>query len=317
MILVTGGAGYIGSHFVLACQDAGLPCVVLDDLSTGSRASVPPDVPFVRGDIADAGVLGRLFRDWPVTAVVHLAASISVPESIAAPELYWSNNAAKTLALLSACRAQGVEQVVFASTAAVYGMPATDHVFETDRPQPISPYGRSKLASEWLLEDLSRAGMMRTASLRFFNVAGSDPAGRARGGAPTARHLIAEVRRVAMGERSHLEIYGVDYDTRDGTCIRDFIHVTDLCRALLVSHRALAEGHSGLTLNVGTGTGISVGEIVAAASGYLGRALPQVIQGRRPGDIPSLVAEAGRLKEFGWIPQHSAPEDIIRTALAA
>lgn len=315
MILVTGGAGYIGSHFVWACRDAGIKAAVVDDLSTGSRAALPTDTPFLLGDVGDATTLEYAFTRWPIETVVHFAAKISVPGSFDDPAGYYRTNMAASSRLIDASLHFGVQNFLFSSTAAVYAPTEAASVCEESLVGPISPYGRSKLAAEWMLADVAAGNSMRTASLRYFNVAGGDPAGRAPPGSPSAQNLIAKVCRVAAGVDPLLEIFGDDYNTRDGTCVRDFIHVSDLCNAHLVTLRALKQGQTGLVLNCGTGVGVTVREVLESACRNTGAAISHRYSARRPADIASVVAQADRIQALGWQPKFSSAEMILRTAL--
>ena len=261
-VLVTGGAGYIGSHVVLALRDRGRPCVVVDDLSTGSRSLVPPDVELVSGDVGDAALIGRLIEQHKITSIVHLAASTSVPDSISQPLLYYANNTAKTCTLLQAAIEHGVAEFVLSSTAAVYGTPQTQMVDEDAPLNPLSPYGASKLMAETILRDAGSAYGLRFCILRYFNVAGADPALRA--GQLESGALIKLAAQAALGQRPEFKIFGTDYATPDGSCIRDFIHVADLAAAHVSALDYLAQGGASTTLNCGYGRGYSVLEIVSA-----------------------------------------------------
>ena len=316
MILVTGGAGYVGSHVVLACLDAGRQVAVLDDLSTGHADAVPDGVPFYWGDCGDTDLIARIWRERDIRFVVHLAARTVVPESVADPLGYYAANAGRTRALLSFLSRHRPDGLVFSSTAAVYGVPPAPLVDETAPLRPVSPYGRSKLICEWMIEDAARAHGLRAIALRFFNVAGADPAGRAGQRTPGATHLLKRVCEVAAGRRPVLEICGTDYDTPDGTCIRDFIHVSDLARAHLAALDLLGAGGTPETLNCGYGTGISVAQAARAAGRITGRTLPVSHGPRRPGDVPAIVADSSRLKRvLDWTPRHQGIEEILGSAL--
>lgn len=317
MILVTGGAGYIGSHFVLACLDNRRSVVVLDDLSTGFRDAVPPDVPFVHGDFGDKAILDRITRAYDISAIVHFAGRVIVEESITDPLQYYDINTARTRTLLAHCVLHEINEVVFSSTAAVYGPPLQRCVPETAPTRPISPYGRSKLMVEWMLDDLSHASDLRFVALRYFNVAGADPAGRAGLRTLNATHLLKRICEVAAGHLPHLDVYGRDYDTPDGTCIRDFIHVSDLASAHLHALDYLSFGNASTVLNCGYGTGISVRDAIGTMSDLLGHELPHQYCARRPGDIPAIIADVGLLHAtLDWVPQFNALEPLLRTALA-
>jgi len=315
-VLITGGAGYIGSHTVLACRDAGYPVVVLDNLSKGQRRLVPEDVPFFQGDVGDPKMLAEIISRQDIAAVVHFAADVVVPESVAAPLSYYLNNTCKTRSLLQACVDHGVSQIVFSSTAAVYGQPDAIPVGEDAPTRPANPYGTSKLMSEWMLRDASVAHGLRHVILRYFNVAGADPQGRTGQATPEATHLIKVACETACGKRGALEIYGDDYDTADGTCIRDFIHVSDLARAHVSALEHLGKGGDSLTLNCGYGRGYSVREVLEGLERLTGKPLPARLAARRAGDVAALVADASRLREvLGWVPQHDDLDFILKTAL--
>ena len=316
-VLVTGGAGYIGSHVVLALREAGYPVAVLDDLSTGRRAAVPADVPLIEGDAGCAATARRAIADHGAAAAVHLAGSVSVPESVADPLLYWRNNAGAGAAFLQACIAGGVRRLVFSSTAAVYGAPRASPVPEDAPTAPISPYGASKLAVEWMLRDAASAHDFRYAALRYFNVAGADPDGRAGQSAPGADHLVKAACETALGARDRLVVFGADYPTADGTCVRDYVHVSDLARAHVAALRRLEAGSGSLTLNCGYGRGFSVREVVAAVRMAAGAPFEVRDGPRRPGDPSALVADARRIREaLDWTPRHDDLDVIVRTALA-
>ena len=315
-VLVTGGAGYIGSHVVLALREAGYPVVVLDDLSTGYRVEAFADVPFVEGDVGSVDAVGRVIAEHRVGAAIHLAGSISVPESIGDPLLYWRNNAGASANLVSACLARGVRWFVFSSTAAVYGIPRTVPVSEDALTAPISPYGRSKLAVEWMLRDTAAVHDFCYAALRYFNVAGADPDGRT-GQRKGSRHLIKAACEAALGMRDRLVVFGTDYETADGTCVRDYIHVSDLARAHVAALRHLEGGGGSLVLNCGYGREVSVREAVEAVRVASNSPFEVQDRPRRAGDPPVLVADARRIREMlNWTPRHDDLGVIVRTALA-
>ncbi len=316
-VLVTGGAGYVGSHAVLALLDAGVEVAVLDDLSTGVREAVPPGVPFVRGSTGDAALLREALRRHRPAAVLHFAASLVVPESVAKPLDYWRNNVANTLVLAQACVEAGVRRLVFSSTAAVYGVPASPLVDEDTPCAPINPYGASKLAAERALADAGAAHGLSTVVLRYFNVAGADPAGRAGQRRPGATHLVKVACEAALGHRREVSVFGADYPTPDGTGVRDYIHVTDLARAHVEALRHLMMGGGSLTLNCGYGRGHSVLEVLRAVERASGRPVPARFAPRRLGDPPALVARADRVREaLGWRPAFDDLDRIVRSALA-
>ncbi|MDF2764194.1 MAG: galE [Rhodospirillales bacterium] len=314
--LVTGGAGYIGSHVAWALADAGWRVIVLDDLSTGRRALVPPSATFVQGSSGDGSLLRRLLPEERVSAVLHFAGSIVVPESVSDPIAYYRNNLCGSIELIDACIACGVKRIVFSSTAAVYGDPDAVPIPEDAPTRPLNPYGQSKLMVEQVLKDADRAHGLSHVALRYFNVAGADPAGRTGQAGPKATHLIKVACEVAVGSRDGMDVYGTDYETPDGTCIRDYIHVSDLADAHLKALDHLMGGGQSLTLNCGYGRGFSVREVLAMVEEVAGRRLPVRESPRRPGDSPRLVAEPGALKELlGWQPRHDDLRTIVSTAL--
>jgi UDP-glucose 4-epimerase len=315
-VLVTGGAGYIGSHVVRQLRAAGTAVVVLDDLSTGFREAVL-DAPLVVGNTGDAKIVDGVLREYRVDAVMHFAARTIVPESVADPLRYYGNNTCATRNLLECCVRNGVRRVVFSSTAAVYGPTADGKASEDTPTQPISPYGSSKLMSEWMLRDLDANGSLRHVILRYFNVAGCDPGGRI-GLSTRASTLLFKVAcEVATGKREHLAIFGTDYATPDGTGIRDFIHVEDLADAHLRALDHLRGDGDSMTLNCGYGHGYSVREVIAAVERAAGGSLSVIEQPRRSGDIPALVADARRIRDvLGWLPRYDNLDVIARTALA-
>ncbi len=316
-ILVTGGAGYIGSHMVLALRDAGEAVVVLDDLSTGHAWAVAEGAQLVTGDVGDIALLRRLMAEHEVTAIIHFAGSIVVPESLVDPLGYYLNNTVKSRALLEAAVAEGVPHFIFSSTAAVYGMPEDNPVYETARLAPISPYGTSKMMTEMMLADVARAHDLSYVALRYFNVAGADPEGRSGQSTPAATHLIKVACQTALGQRPHLEIYGTDYPTPDGTCIRDYIHVTDLVAAHSRALAYLREGGASVVLNCGYGQGYSVRQVVESVKRVSGVDFPVRETDRRPGDPAALVAGADAIREtLGWTPQWNDLDTIVRHAFA-
>ena len=316
-ILITGGAGYIGSHMVYAALERGDEAVVLDNLSTGVRAHVAEKAIFHQGHCGDQAVLRRLFSYYRITAVVHFAGSIVVPESVEKPLAYYQNNTAASRNLIEACVESGVKNFIFSSTAAVYGMPETNPVTEEMHLSPINPYGRSKLMTEWMLEDASRAHDFRYVALRYFNVAGGDPKGRTGQSTPRATHLIKRACQVALGRLPHLDIFGTDFPTKDGTGVRDYIHVSDLVAAHALALDHLEKGGQSLTLNCGYGHGFSVREVVDTVSKVAGHKIPTKEAPRRAGDSAELVADSTKLKRrFSWKPMHDDLEEIVSTALA-
>jgi UDP-glucose 4-epimerase len=314
-VLVTGGAGYIGSHVVRQLGEAGERLVVLDNLSTGFRESVLYG-DFIEGDTGDRALVSRILHDCSVDSVLHFAAHTVVPESVENPLKYYGNNTCCTRNLLECCRQAGVRHFIFSSTAAVYGMPA-DGLAREDTPlNPINPYGSSKLMSEQMLRDLSRATDLGHVALRYFNVAGSDPEGRIGQSTPKATLLIKVACEAAVGKRSEVSIFGTDYPTPDGTGVRDYIHVEDLADAHLQALNHLRGGGESATLNCGYGHGYSVREVLDMVEKVNGQKLAIREEPRRPGDPPSLVADAGRMRKlFNWQPRYDDLETIVRTAL--
>jgi len=315
-ILITGGAGYIGSHVTLQLRERGERVVVLDNLSSGFRAAVL-DAELVVGDVGDTALVSDLLKRQAVDAVMHFAAHTVVPESVRDPLKYYGNNTCATRSLLSACAAAGVRHFVFSSTAAVYGMPDSGVADEDTATRPINPYGSSKLMSETMLRDLCATTSMRNVILRYFNVAGSDPAGRIGQSTRDATLLIKVACEHAVGKRDQLAIFGTDYPTPDGTCVRDYIHVDDLASAHLRALDHLRDGGASLTLNCGYGHGYSVREVLEAVSRVAGRELNVVEQPRREGDPPMLIARSERLRSIlGWQQRHDDLDFIVRTALS-
>jgi len=312
-VLVTGGAGYIGSHAVRELRDAGHAVTVLDDLSAGRRAAVPRDVTLMEGDLADPGTLSRALEG--AEAVVHFAGLISVGESTRRPLRYHQHNTGKGLALLGAMEERGVRRLIFSSTCATYGMPVRVPIDE-DHPQaPINPYGRTKLAFEGALRDVAGAGALRAVALRYFNAAGCHPDGTLGEDHQPEEHLIPLAIDAALGRRPGLVVNGEDYDTPDGTCIRDFIHVQDLARAHVVALQALADGDPFRAFNLGTATGHSVREVLRSVERVGGRKIPTTGGARRPGDPPRLVASADRIRrELGFQPKTVELDAIVESA---
>lgn len=313
-IFVTGGAGYIGSHVVKALGEAGYDVLVFDNLSTGHAWAVLFG-DLVRGDLADRAQLDDAVRRFRPDGVIHFAASIRVEESMWNPLLYYRNNVIHTLNLLDVLSLHKIEYFLYSSSAAVYGIPARVPAKEASPLRPINPYGASKAMIEQALMDLNRAEGTSYAALRYFNVAGADPQGRIGQAYAEATHLITRALKTAKGEFAKLTIYGTDYPTPDGTCIRDYIHVDDLAQAHLRALEYLAAGGEADVMNCGYGHGFSVREVVAAAKAVTGVDFPVETAGRRPGDPPELVADSRRLREkTGWTPRHDDLSFIIRTA---
>ncbi len=315
-ILVTGGAGYIGSHMVLKLLELGEEVVVVDNLSTGRRELVPAAARLVVADIADGAIVGDLLKGGAVECVIHFAGSIVVPDSVSDPLGYYLNNTAKSRSLIESCVKAGVGKFIFSSTAAVYGSPERVPVEETDVLSPINPYGRSKLMTEWMLQDCAAAYPIRYAALRYFNVAGADPAGRSGQASPKATHLIKTACEVATGKRTQMSIFGTDYPTRDGTCVRDYIHVTDLADAHAAALTYLRDGGASGAFNCGYGRGYSVLEVIASLNRLLGREIHVERAGRRAGDPAMLVAGTQKIRDaFAWRPQYEDLDFIVKTAL--
>jgi UDP-glucose 4-epimerase len=316
-ILVTGGAGYIGSHMVHEFVDAGEPVVVLDNLSSGFRFLIPASVPFVSGSTGDQTLVNDVIARHGVTAIIHFAASAVVPESVAEPLNYYGNNTVNTWALLDTAIKSGVRQFIFSSTAAVYGAPEENPIGENSSTIPVSPYGTSKLMSEIILHDAAKAYGLCFVILRYFNVAGADPRMRAGQATTTATHLIKVACEAAIGKRPKLEVFGTDYPTPDGTCIRDYIHVSDLVQAHSSALAYLRSGGANATFNCGYGRGASVFEVVDAVRRASGRDFPVEVSRRRPGDPPSLVANVDRIRAtLPWRPQFQNLDTIVAHALA-
>ena len=316
-VLVTGGAGYIGSHMVYALTDRGEDVVVLDNLSTGFDWAVSPKARLVVGDIGDMDLVSRLIREHGIDAIINFAGSIIVPESVENPLKYYRNNTANTRNLIECAVEGGVPHFIFSSTAAVYGIPETNPAFEDARLDPINPYGRSKLMTEWMLEDVSKAHPLNYVALRYFNVAGADPLGRTGQSTPDATHLIKVACQTALGQREKMYVFGTDYDTPDGTCIRDYIHVTDLIAAHVDALDYLRHGGESAIFNCGYGRGFSVLEVIDAVKKVAGHDFPVETTGRRAGDPPALVAGAEKVRKvLGWKPEHDDLEEIVASAYA-
>lgn len=315
-VLVTGGAGYIGVHMLLALAEAGESAVALDDLSSGARWMSPDPKRLVVADVGDRELVIRLIRDYGVKEVVHFAGSTLVPESLQKPLHYYWNNTAKTIALLEACVACDIERFIFSSTAAVYGTPDHSPVNETAAIHSISPYGASMAMSERVLSDAAAAYGFSYATLRYFNVAGADPKGRAgQIGKPT--HLIKVAAQIAVGARKEkLQIYGADYPTPDGTAIRDYVHVADLADAHLAALARLRRGGAPETYNVGYGRGYSVSEVIDAFERATGAPLPHEVGPRRAGDPSQLIADTAAIRaDLDWRPRYDEIDLIVRSAM--
>lgn len=315
-ILITGGAGYIGSHMVLDALERGEDVVVLDNLSTGNRGLVADKAHFVEGDAGNVALVRDIATRHGIDAIIHFAGSIVVPDSVADPLAYYANNTVVARNLMEAAVAIGVRHFIFSSTATVYAGETTDALSETLPTGPVSPYGRSKLMTEWMLEDASRAYDFKAVSLRYFNVAGADPKGRSGQSSPRATHLIKRGSQVALGRVPHLDIFGTDYPTPDGTGIRDYIHVSDLVNAHALALDYLRRGGAATVMNAGYGHGVSVREVIAAIERVAGHTLPVREAPRRPGDPPSLVADNRRIcAMLNWKPVHDDLDEIVKHAL--
>ena len=316
-VLVTGGAGYIGSHAVLALRDAGHAPVVLDNVSTGFAEAVPEGVPLEIGDVGDRVFVAEVLKRHGAQAVMHFAGSIVVSASVTDPTSYYRNNTAASLSLIEACLDAGVGPFVFSSTAAVYGEVERAPILEGDPTAPINPYGASKLMVERMLFDTARAHpAFRPVALRYFNVAGADPAGRAGQRTRNATHLVQLAVETALGRRPTLEIYGQDYPTRDGTCERDYVHVTDLAAAHVAALAYLEAGGAPEAMNCGYGRGLTVREVIACLERVVGRPVDKRTAPRRPGDPPVLVADPSKLMRLlDWTPAHADIDEILQTAL--
>jgi UDP-glucose 4-epimerase len=314
-VLVTGGAGYIGGHMVLELLDSGEKVVVLDDLSTGFRWAIPDGVQLIVGDFGNTTLVESILQSHKVDAIAHFAAKIVVPDSVADPLLYYSNNTAKARNLLECAVRNKIKHFIFSSTAAVYGEPKTNPVTEDVTLAPINPYGRSKLMVEWMLEDTSKAFRLAYVVLRYFNVAGADPKGRLGQSTPQATHLIKVAVQAALGHRKGMDVFGTDYPTPDGTCIRDYIQVSDLAAAHLQALAYLRAGGTSLTCNCGYGRGRSVFEVVEVVKKVSKVDFEVRIAGRRAGDPAALVAGAERIRStLNWAPQYDDLELIVQQA---
>jgi len=314
-ILVTGGCGYIGSHVTRQLTESGRKVVVYDNLSTGFRDALTQGEELIVGDLSDRETLDAAFREHRFTSVLHFAAAIIVPESVALPLKYYGNNTRNTLGLLESCVKHKVQRVIFSSTAAVYGFPDGGVASEESAPAPINPYGTSKLMSEWMLRDVSAAHGLQYVALRYFNVAGADPQARMGQRTPEATHLIKVACQAALGLREHVAIYGTDYPTPDGTGIRDYIHIEDLASAHLSALEYLKKGGRPTAMNVGYGRGSSVRQVLEVVREVSGVNFKTIEADRRPGDPASLVAQADRIGQLtGWQPRHADLRSIVADA---
>jgi len=316
-VLVTGGGGYIGSHMVWALLDAGEQVVVIDRLSTGFRWAIAPEARFYEGDIADTALMQQIFADNDIDSIIHFAGSIVVPESVADPLGYYENNTVKSRSLIASAVEAGIPYFVFSSTAAVYGTPdVLEPVTESVNLKPESPYGSSKLMTEIMLRDTAAAHAFTYTALRYFNVAGADPKGRSGQSSALATHLIKVACATALGKRDSMSVFGTDYPTPDGTCVRDYIHVWDLVQAHLKALQRMRAGGGSLAANCGYGHGFSVLEVLDAVRKVHGQDFPVTFSPRRAGDPAMIVANPALAKqELGWVPQYDDLNGIIRSAL--
>jgi len=316
-ILVSGGAGYIGSHMILELLARGETVIVIDNLTTGFRSAIPENVQLVVGDAGDMDLMSGIMRRNRIDAVIHFAGSIVVPESVSDPLGYYLNNTVRSRALIEACIRNDIKKFIFSSTAAVYGSPEQTLIDEDMPFAPISPYGSSKMMTEIMLRDAAFAHDFRYVALRYFNVAGADPKGRTGQSTANATHLIKVASEAAIGQRPRLEIFGTDYPTADGTCIRDYIHVSDLARAHYAALEYLASDGESLVANCGYGHGYSVREVIDSVKRVSGSDFPVVESPRRAGDPPALVAGTDRVRSvLGWKPELDDLDAIVAHALA-
>lgn len=317
-VLVTGGAGYIGSHMVWELLDHGEDVVVVDNLSTGFASAVPQRADFVDGDVGDKALIGDMIKQYHIDTIIHFAGSVIVPESMENPLKYYNNNTANSRNLIEVAVKSGIDKFIFSSTAAVYGAPVNHGPIREDAIlNPMSPYGSSKLMTEIMLRDTAEAHSMRYVMLRYFNVAGADLAGRTGQSTAGATHLIKVACEAALGKRSHMKVYGTDYETADGSGIRDYIHVSDLVSAHYAALNFLRQGGRKFTANCGYSRGFSVFEVIESVKRLSGRDFKVIRDQRRPGDIPAMVANSHRLQSrLGWKPKHDNLDFIISTALA-
>ncbi|MDJ1183932.1 UDP-glucose 4-epimerase GalE [Roseofilum casamattae] len=316
-ILVTGGAGYIGSHAVLALQQAGYEAIILDNLSYGHRDLVEDvlKVPLIVGETSDRSLLQQIFQTYPIAAVMHFAAFIAVGESVSQPGKYYENNVSATLALLEAMLSAGIKTFVFSSTCAIYGEPETVPIPEDHRHHPMSPYAASKAMVERILTDFDRAYGLKSVRFRYFNAAGAEPEGRLGEDHHPETHLIPLALHTALGKRETLSIFGTDYDTEDGTCVRDYIHVSDLAQAHVLGLEYLLQGNESEVFNLGNGNGFSVRQVIETARQVTGREIKAVECDRRPGDPPILVGSSTKAQQLlHWKAKYPDLETIIRHA---
>lgn len=316
-VLVTGGAGYIGSHTALALEERGETVIVLDNLSTGFEWAIPKSAKLIVGDIADQKLVENTIKNYGISAIIHFAGSIVVPDSITDPLGYYHNNTCKTRDLLEVAVDQNIKNFIFSSTAAVYGMPENNPVSEDAPFAPISPYGTSKMMTEMMLKDTAAATDLNYVALRYFNVAGADPMGRTGQSTPKATHLIKVAAEIVHGPRSEMSVFGQDYPTKDGSCVRDYIHVSDLANAHCMALDHLREKAESRVFNCGYGEGFSVLEVIDAVKRVSGMNFPVHMAGRREGDPAALIACSDRIRdELGWLPQYQNLDTIVTHALA-
>jgi UDP-glucose 4-epimerase len=317
-VLVSGGAGYIGSHAVLALRDHGIKTIVIDNLTPGFRWAVPEDVPLIEGDVGDLAWVSSQIQDHDIGAILHFAGSVVVPESVSNPLKYYENNTSNSRALIEAAVTSGVRHFIFSSTAATYGIPDQVPVTEDAPKQPINPYGMSKLMTEHMLADVAKAHPINYCALRYFNVAGADPKGRTGQSTAGATHLIKVAVEAALGKRDHVSVFGTDYDTPDGTGVRDYIHVSDLANAHVLALKALVEAPTEcLTMNCGYGRGFSVTEVLDAVDRVADVKINRKFEGRRAGDPDALTADNRRIRaRLPWTPAYEDLDTIVTHALA-
>ncbi len=314
-VLVTGGAGYIGSHVVSLLGEAGKDIIILDNLTTGRPENILYGK-LIIGDLRNQALLDQVFTDHNIEAVLHFAGSIVVPESVTNPTLYYQNNTENSAALIKTCLKHGVKKFIFSSTAAVYGMPESGVASEETPTNPINPYGRSKLMTEWMLEDVSNAHDFSYVALRYFNVAGASKTGKIGQSTPRATHLLKTAAEVVTKKRAGMSIFGTDYKTKDGTCIRDYIHVDDLAQAHLDALSYLDKGGKSQVLNCGYGHGFTVKEVIGAVESYIGQKLNVEMGPRRAGDAVELISKAEKIKTvLGWQPKYNDLDYIVKSAI--
>lgn len=314
-VLVTGGAGYIGSHVVSLLGEAGKDIIILDNLTTGRPENILYGK-LIIGDLRNQTLLDQVFTDHNIEAVLHFAGSIVVPESVTNPTLYYQNNTENSAALIKTCLKHGVKKFIFSSTAAVYGMPESGVASEETPTNPINPYGRSKLMTEWMLEDVSNAHDFSYVALRYFNVAGASKTGKIGQSTPRATHLLKTAAEVVTKKRAGMSIFGTDYKTKDGTCIRDYIHVDDLAQAHLDALSYLDKGGKSQVLNCGYGHGFTVKEVIGAVESYIGQKLNVEMGPRRAGDAVELISKAEKIKTvLGWQPKYNDLDYIVKSAI--